>query len=168
MGFKDLGEVPRPPWAILGKVEQEIRKLLTEIKPDVVITWGPDGGYGHPDHRLVGSVVTTLVQQGEDVPKHLLYVGVPKGRVPLPPETGELAELPFSAVDLRYLTVRVPYDEQDLKAATRAFACYKSQFLPVTLESGVRDMDSKVWQGRVYFRPWFGATVGDDLFTLSP
>jgi LmbE family N-acetylglucosaminyl deacetylase len=56
-----LGERVRPPWARLAKVESELRKLLAQLRPDVVITWGPEGGYGHPDHRLVGAVVTQLV-----------------------------------------------------------------------------------------------------------
>ena len=47
-----LGEMVRPPWATLTKVESELGKLLAELRPDVVITWGPEGGYGHPDHRL--------------------------------------------------------------------------------------------------------------------
>jgi len=33
-------------------------ELLREIDPDVVITFGPDGFSGHPDHRAVGAAVT--------------------------------------------------------------------------------------------------------------
>src|SRR4030095_3188359 len=58
-----LGESVRPPWARLAKVDSELRKLFAELRPDVVITWGPEGGYGNPDHRLVGAVVTQLVQR---------------------------------------------------------------------------------------------------------
>ena len=32
--------------------------LLTELEPDVVITFGPDGFSGHPDHIAVGEAVT--------------------------------------------------------------------------------------------------------------
>jgi LmbE family N-acetylglucosaminyl deacetylase len=34
-------------------------ELLSEIDPDVVITFGPDGFSGHPDHVAVGAAVTT-------------------------------------------------------------------------------------------------------------
>ena len=33
-------------------------ELLSEINPDVVITFGPDGFSGHPDHVAVGAAVT--------------------------------------------------------------------------------------------------------------
>jgi LmbE family N-acetylglucosaminyl deacetylase len=85
-----LGERIRPPWATLSKVESELRKLFAELRPDVVITWGPDGGYGHPDHRLVGAVVTQLVQRkAKGAPRHLLYPGFPRGRVPDEPKPSD-------------------------------------------------------------------------------
>ena len=34
-------------------------ELLSEFDPDVVITFGPDGFSGHPDHVAVGAAVTT-------------------------------------------------------------------------------------------------------------
>jgi len=34
-------------------------ELISEIDPDVVITFGPDGFSGHPDHIAVGAAVTT-------------------------------------------------------------------------------------------------------------
>ena len=36
----------------------EIGVLLDEFEPDVVVTFGPDGLYGHPDHVAVGEAVT--------------------------------------------------------------------------------------------------------------
>jgi N-acetyl-1-D-myo-inositol-2-amino-2-deoxy-alpha-D-glucopyranoside deacetylase len=35
-------------------VVRDIVRWLREIRPDVVIIWGPDGGYGHPDHIAAG------------------------------------------------------------------------------------------------------------------
>ena len=32
----------------------DIVRWLRRVRPDVVITWGPDGGYGHPDHIAAG------------------------------------------------------------------------------------------------------------------
>ncbi len=37
--------------------------LLSEIDPDVVITFGPDGFSGHPDHIAVGAAVTAACYQ---------------------------------------------------------------------------------------------------------
>ena len=39
---------------------KEIHSIVERIKPDVLITWGPDGGYAHIDHRLVGATVTQV------------------------------------------------------------------------------------------------------------
>ncbi len=38
-------------------------ELLTETVPDVVITFGPDGFSGHPDHVAVGAAVTAACYQ---------------------------------------------------------------------------------------------------------
>ena len=46
LGIHDQGVV-----AELEHLAVEITRLWTELQPDVVITWGPEGLYGHPDHR---------------------------------------------------------------------------------------------------------------------
>ena len=168
LAFDDgsLGERVRPPWTTLSKVESELRKQLAKLRPNVVITWGPDGGYGHPEHRLVGAVVTQLVQRKvEGAPQYLLYAGLPRGRVPDEPKPGDF---PWAPVEMEYLTVQVPYTEADLNAARKSFACYKSQFPKEVLELGPLQWHKEVLQGRVYLRPWFGSAKGEDLFALSP
>lgn len=62
---------------LAGRVATYIR----DFQPDVVVTFGPDGGYGHPDHIAI-SVATTRACQlvaGEDgwVPQ-LYYSAFPK------------------------------------------------------------------------------------------
>jgi LmbE family N-acetylglucosaminyl deacetylase len=37
---------------------EHIVKIIREFKPDVVITFGPDGAYGHPDHIVIGEATT--------------------------------------------------------------------------------------------------------------
>ncbi|GAB3345299.1 PIG-L family deacetylase [Modestobacter lapidis] len=37
---------------------EQVSALITEFEPDVVITFGPDGFSGHPDHVAVGAAVT--------------------------------------------------------------------------------------------------------------
>ncbi len=45
------GEVDRAnPLGIIGRIATHIR----EIKPQVVVTFPPDGNYGHPDHIAIG------------------------------------------------------------------------------------------------------------------
>jgi LmbE family N-acetylglucosaminyl deacetylase len=162
LGFKDgeLGQPSRPPWSPLANVEREIARLFQELRPDVAITFGPEGGYGHPDHRLVGAVVTQLVQAASDgAPSTLLYPGFPKDRLP-PRATGGI---PWSPTDPRFLTVRVPYEAGDLAAGRAALACHKSQFPADQVDPLTQFMD-QVLGGHVYLRPWFGASTADDIF----
>jgi LmbE family N-acetylglucosaminyl deacetylase len=37
---------------------EQVSELVTEFQPDVVMTFGPDGFSGHPDHVAVGAAVT--------------------------------------------------------------------------------------------------------------
>lgn len=165
-GDGSLGEPVRegPPWETLAQLEGRLAKILKELRPDVVVTHGPEGAYGHPDHRLVGAVLTQMVQRrAEGAPSRLLYVGFPSERLPA---EGFGLEMPWQPTASEYLTVRVAYTDADFDAARRAFACHESQFPPMMLQAFPQRLHELVWQGQVFFRPWFGAVTGDDLFTL--
>ena len=41
----------------------EVAEVIGEFRPDAVITFGPDGGYGHPDHVTISAVTTAACQQ---------------------------------------------------------------------------------------------------------
>jgi N-acetyl-1-D-myo-inositol-2-amino-2-deoxy-alpha-D-glucopyranoside deacetylase len=43
-------------------VIRDIVRWLRRVRPDVVITWGPDGGYGHPDHIAAGERALKAVE----------------------------------------------------------------------------------------------------------
>lgn len=47
----------KPEWVV-----RDIVRWLRQIRPDVVITWGPDGGYGHPDHIAAGERALTGIE----------------------------------------------------------------------------------------------------------
>lgn len=36
----------------------DVVRIIREFRPDVVITFGPDGAYGHPDHVAIGKATT--------------------------------------------------------------------------------------------------------------
>jgi LmbE family N-acetylglucosaminyl deacetylase len=50
------------PHALTGAVVQVMRAF----RPDVVITFGPDGAYGHPDHVAIGAATTHAFEQAGD------------------------------------------------------------------------------------------------------
>ena len=166
LGFEDgeLGRFGLPPWEYLGRLERELRDVLARLRPDVVITFGPEGAYGHPDHRLVGAVVTQLVQAGVDgAPAFLLFPGFPKDRLA---KSGDWSGVPWSPTDRRFLTVRISYDDRDLAATRAALACHKSQFPDDQVES-LTQWTHQALGGQVYLRPWFGDAEAEDLFELA-
>ena len=45
---------------------KDIVKLLRSFRPDVVITFGSDGGYGHPDHIAISAATTAACLRSGD------------------------------------------------------------------------------------------------------
>jgi LmbE family N-acetylglucosaminyl deacetylase len=41
----------------------EVAEIIREFRPDGVITFGPDGGYGHPDHIAISAVTAAACRQ---------------------------------------------------------------------------------------------------------
>ncbi len=41
-----------------GLLVDEVRAVIDEFSPNVVVTFGPDGAYGHPDHVTIGGVTS--------------------------------------------------------------------------------------------------------------
>ena len=41
----------------------EVAEVVDDFAPDVVVTFGPDGFYGHPDHVTAGNVVTAACRR---------------------------------------------------------------------------------------------------------
>jgi LmbE family N-acetylglucosaminyl deacetylase len=150
-------------FANLGRLRTEITSIVGRVQPTTIITFGPEGGTGHPDHRLVGNVVTEIVQ-GDD--RHravdLLYASLPTERLrTAPPSTPRVNGV---ADDL--LTVRVPFEQQDLVAGRESFACHRTQYTASEMES-INNTLAHVWNRVVYLRPWNG-TVRDPGALLRP
>ncbi len=53
--------------------EKAFKAVLQQIKPTKIITYGPDGDTGHPDHRLVGLLTTELLLKEKLLPEIDLY-----------------------------------------------------------------------------------------------
>lgn len=59
-----------------------VTSLLEELRPDVVITFGPDGFSGHPDHVAVGAAVTAACFASQpDRPVRLFHCHRPYNRM---------------------------------------------------------------------------------------
>lgn len=151
LGFEDAGLAT---FASLEGLEAKVDSVLRALQPDAVISFGPEGGTGHPDHRLVGDVVTQVVQGGGGgggISQALYYPSLPTERMTdAPPAQPTIATLPQ-----RYLTVAVPFTPADLEAGRRSFACHRTQYTPTEMDAINRYL-AHGWGGRVHLRPWNG------------
>jgi N-acetyl-1-D-myo-inositol-2-amino-2-deoxy-alpha-D-glucopyranoside deacetylase len=69
------------PWLEPGVLEGDIRGALVASRPEVVVTFGEDGLYWHPDHVAVHAATrAAVVALGADAPA-LYYVTMPPGQM---------------------------------------------------------------------------------------
>jgi LmbE family N-acetylglucosaminyl deacetylase len=69
------------PWIDAERLESDILGTIRRLRPDVVVTFGEDGLYGHPDHIAIHERATAAVAAlGADAPA-LYYVTMPGGRM---------------------------------------------------------------------------------------
>ena len=167
LGMGDAGIETRPALATL---RERIDNAITQIKPDIVITWGPDGGSGHPDHRMVGNVVTEIYQSGQSSSfKTLFFTGIPTENWLKPPvyktDLGKEVHETYKTVKKEYLTTRVKCEKPEIEKAINAMYCYKSQYTTEEMA------DNKLWtlymnRDTVYLRPFrFQNKIQYDIFT---
>jgi LmbE family N-acetylglucosaminyl deacetylase len=162
LGFPDgkLGDYAGDP-SLLYRLTQRLHEELRRLAPDAVITWGPDGGTGHADHRLVGSLVTQLVRAGAPgLPERLFYsmFSVQSIRT-MNPQRGEP---PMLVPQEKHFNVRVAFTP--LEAARRAMSCHRTQYTDETLQRVLPRM-GEAWNGVITFAPAFMTTnLVTDLF----
>jgi len=140
------------PW------RKSLRVSLAELKPDAIVTFGPDGGYGHPDHRLVSAAVTQVVQAMKE-PVRLFYVGFTGDEVKMLNELDPGVQ--WHSTNPDYLSVQIKVTKADQMNALHSLQCHKSQFDPAEMKKL-----ATLVEGRpvVWFWPWFAARSSDDLF----
>ncbi len=135
--------------APLDQVAGEIADFIREIKPQVVLTFDPIGGYRHPDHIFIHEAATKAFTLAGDSaypgkyapfqPERLFYHTIPRyfirfnvrllklmGKDPSKYGKNQDIDLTQMAVDEFPVHARIRYDDfKDKKAA--AAACHASQ-----------------------------------------
>ena len=163
LGFPDgrLGDYASDP-ALLYRVTARLAQEMERLRPDAVVTWGPDGGMGHPDHRMVSNLVAQLTRAGAPgSTQRLYYIYIPaEGFRALYPERGVP---PLLLPEASHLTVRVSFEPQDFDAARRATACHRTQFTGDMMERMLASMERQM-NGAVTLSSAFDATQRRDLF----
>jgi LmbE family N-acetylglucosaminyl deacetylase len=163
LGFPDgeLGHYPADP-ARLVQLAMRLHAELQRLRPDVLVTWGADGGPPHPDHKLVSNVVTQLVRAGAPgVPERLFYAYLPaEGMRVINPARGAP---PFAVPLAKYFTVRVPFTPADFDAARRSMSCHRTQYSDEVVLR-VTEAARQEWNGVVPLIPLIPSAAGNDLF----
>ena len=124
---------------------RDISALIDQVQPDAIITWGPDGGSNHMDHRLVGDTVTGIyLSSDRGDAMSLYYYGTPASRI-----DDEDSRLLRGVAD-SYMTTAVTYEPQDRDAAIESLRCHRSQFTDADFERMIGARKER--EAVVYFR----------------
>jgi LmbE family N-acetylglucosaminyl deacetylase len=83
---------------------RHITQFVRRFRPDIVITFGPDGGYGHPDHIAIGAATTSACSLAGDASAFPEQIA--GGLAPYEPEAVYHCHFPRSRLLLRDLLVQ--------------------------------------------------------------
>jgi N-acetyl-1-D-myo-inositol-2-amino-2-deoxy-alpha-D-glucopyranoside deacetylase len=89
LGYHDSGmmgwpqnDAPEAFWqADVDEVAARLGGLMALYRPQVVVTYDPNGFYGHPDHIQAHRVTVAAIERS-GVPDKLYYPAVPKSAIP--------------------------------------------------------------------------------------
>lgn len=100
---------------------QLLKTHILEIKPDIILTYGPDGDSHHSEHIVISAAVTELTLREGWVDDYELYYLASKPISEAGYDVGTVKE--------DYLTVKIEYSDEDELLALDADACFTSQFI---------------------------------------
>jgi len=147
--------------SLIYRLTDRIAGELQRLHPDAVLTWGPDGGTGHPDHRLVSSIATQLARAAAPgVPARLFYMSLPAEGIRVVSQRGEP---PLLIPEAKYFTVRVSFTQRDFNAAQQAMVCHRTQFSEEQVKR-LGPLAARVWNGEIRLIPAFPTEGSTDLF----
>ncbi|MEO1221192.1 MAG: PIG-L family deacetylase [Pseudomonadota bacterium] len=148
-GDGTLANEARNSQGLMRDLSGRIAGLIALQEPTVIMTWGPDGGYGHSDHRITSNAVTQILQDMGPGRPDLLYAAFPALE-------GDDAELPgfdgWGRTHPSLVTDKIAYEVPDLDAAIASVNCYESQFSAEARRALAGTLHAQVWKGNVPFR----------------
>ncbi len=183
LGYRDSGMPGSPdnaaPGALaaapLDEVTGRVVKLIRDLRPQVVMTFDPIGGYRHPDHIATHNATVKAFQAAGDPtqypedgpayqPQKLYYEVFPRtlmrlavrvmplfGRDPRrfgqnqDVDIASLAEVDFP------IHARIPIGAEAARAKSAAAACHRSQLGGMPSDRGVMGLAMRVFQGQEVF-----------------
>ncbi len=113
------------------QITERIREQIARLMPSVVVGWGPDGAYGHPDHIATGRCTDAAVASIPEAQRPALYhmavdaAGAEFYRAVLELSGQDAGSLPLVVQDHVDLVLELSADEVQMKL--RAIDCHQSQ-----------------------------------------
>ena len=152
-GYRDSGMMnspdnadPRCSWQVpLDELTRRVVEVIRQVKPQVMITFDPFGGYGHPDHIKCNQATLAAFEQlkgDPDCPQKLYYNAFPRMLVRLgvnmmrlngrdPRKAGVNGDMDFQAVLDSTLPVHAKVNVAAYyEVGQRAANCHASQQSP--------------------------------------
>jgi len=139
LGHQD-GEVDKVP---TEEAARALARLIRELRPQVVITHGPEGGYGHPDHIAVSAFTTRAFDLAPDpavdlgvppfAPAKLYYSAMPRSFMERVPAFRDRRadirgqQLGFVGVEDDKITTAVDIRKW-MRVKLDALSCHRTQF----------------------------------------
>ncbi len=125
------------------KFRDKLKETILDIKPDLIITYGPDGEYGHPEHIIVSGLVTELLLREKWVDKYpLYYFGWTRTL-----EQGNDGWVRYA--DDQYFTAVIDYTDEDEQRAFESLNCYER--MPKNEREEIMEIETKR-VNELYFR----------------
>jgi len=174
----DLDQAP------VDKIIAEIAGHVRLVKPHVVITFGPDGGYGHPDHIAISQFTTAaLIRSGDSsftVPSSLAphtvsklyYMAITAPEYVIYEQVFGSLVMHIDGVERRpvpipeWMVTTIIDTEKYWPVAREAIACHRTQ-LPGydSLLALPEETLRRLWRSRGYYRAFSTVNGGRKLET---
>ncbi len=127
LGYADGGCAAAPATPAVDRLSA----LFDEVRPDTVVTFGPDGITGHPDHQTVSAWTTAAFEQAAPTHARLLYAAVGQSRADRWSELEERLDVylpgyPVTTPD-HHLAVDLDLDAEVVARKVRALLAQETQ-----------------------------------------
>jgi LmbE family N-acetylglucosaminyl deacetylase len=112
------------------EITQRVWEHIAKVRPRVVVGWGPDGAYGHPDHVAMGACTDAAVAAMTEGDRPALYhIAVDRPLADFYAAamrlTGSANGMPLQPQD--HVDVVIELDADEVMMKLRAIDCHQSQ-----------------------------------------
>lgn len=131
----------------VAQLKERIKNKIEDLKPNVILTFGPEGDTGHPDHRMIGLLTTEVLLRENLVNQiDLYYFAWTKEQTKkFPIDWG----LGWTHPDL--LRTAIDFSPKDEEKAFASMRCHQSQYTKTDLDPWI-EAETNDTTNVLYFR----------------